>query len=205
MDIKAGAVITISHYSGVNPFKSILLEIKGEQAVVKLTKEFAVMNFLEGDPVVFGYEQDDKVYIYGCNIKSLDLKQSTITLEIDNVDFRENKRQSERFPVSLYADIKTQHSNKKHLATIKDISKFGLLIYSKADIPEGTTLEIDIYTDKNMIFLKANVVRKVKQENYFEYGLNIVYQDNATMSFMENFIERLKLEQEKMVRRLGNK
>lgn len=204
--IKEGDIISVRHYSGLSPFKSIVMSISEDVVTVKLTKDFAVMNFLEGDPVVLCYEINDEVNVYGCNIEKIHIREDIVELSIDKVDLNAvNQRYHERFPVSLYADICAKDSRKKQLATIKDLSYYGMLIYSKADVQLNEQLEVDIYMEKTIIFLKGNVVRKVQKENFIEYGLGIVYEDGHSLNFMKDYIKRLKEDQEELIRRLKNK
>ncbi len=202
---KAGDIISVRHYSGISPFKSIILEANENSVLVKLTKEFAIMNFLEGDPVVFGTEKGDRVIIVGCNIGEIRPKEDIIELKIDKVEEDAQKRQWERFPVSLFADVRSRDSRKKQVATIKDISHYGMLIYSKADYPVNEQVEVDIYMDKSMVFLKANIARKAERKHYFEYGVGILYEDSSSLNFMKEYIKRLMQEQEEAIRKLKNK
>lgn len=205
MNFNSGSIISIRHYSGLSPFKSVVTALNDDVLTVKLTKEFALLNFLEGDPVVFGYEADGQVFVFGSVICGINVKEGILKLKVDKVDSEADRRQTERFPVSLYSDIREKDSKKKHLATIKDISSQGMLIYSKADIPNKQHLEIDIYMDKSMVFLKAAIVRKVERVNYYEYGLVIIYDDANTLNLMTEYLKRLKQEQEEAIRRLRNR
>jgi len=203
--IKQGDIVSIHHYSGINPFKSVVMEINSDTILLKLAKEFAVMNFLEGDPVVLGLERGDEIIIIGCNISEIRPKQDIIELKIDKLDEGSEKRQWERYPVSIYADIRTKNCRKKSIATIKDLSCYGMLIYSKTDFPLHEQLEIDIYMEKTMIFLKTNIARKVQSKNYFEYGLGILYEDSNSLNYMKDYLKKLRQEQVESIRKLKNK
>ncbi|MDP4092514.1 MAG: PilZ domain-containing protein [Bacillota bacterium] len=204
MGLKAGDVISVRHYSGLSPFKSIVITADNGCVKVKLTKEFALLNFLIGDPVVFGYESNDLVYIFGCNVVDISIREGIVTLKVDNIDAESNKRKYERFPVSLYADMKLRSSNKKHLATIKDMSCYGMLIYSKADIEVSELLDLAVYMDKSIAFFNTNVIRKSESANYFEYGLGIIHSDSNSLNTMKDYLKVLKNEQEEAVRKLIN-
>lgn len=202
--IKAGDIVSLRHYSGINPFKSIVLGLDSDNIIVKLTKQFAVMNFLDGDPVVAGYLRDGEVYVIGCNISKINPKNDTLALLIDRVDSGSEKRQYERFPVSLYADIRGKSEKKKQLAVIKDLSYHGLLVYSKADFEISEIVEVDIYMNKELIYIKTNVIRKKQNENYYEYGLGIIYEDSSSLNGVKEYIKRLKLEQEAEIKKFQN-
>ncbi|MCX7923827.1 MAG: PilZ domain-containing protein [Clostridia bacterium] len=205
-NINAGDVISIRHYSGVSPFKSIVLDVDEQNYVIhiKLTKDFAIMNFLEGDPVVIGYQLEEKVFIFGGNIGNIQPREAVVEIKVDKVEAEAEQRKSERHPVSLYADVRAKDDRKKYLATIKDMSYYGMLIYSKANYEQGQDLEVDIFMDKTMIFLKANIVRKTQNTNYFEYGVGIRYEDSNSLTYMKDYIKRLVESQEQLIRKLKN-
>ena len=202
MEIKDGTVISVRHYSGLSPFKSVVLEATENTITIKLAKEFAVMNFLDGDPVVFGTVSGNEVHIVGCNIIKVNPKEGILQLAIDKVESDAEKRQYERFPVSLYADVRIRDSRKKYLAIIKDISYYGMLVYSKESLEINEQMDIDIYLDKTMIFLKGSVARKDKNPNYFEYGLKITYEDANSLNYVRDYLKRLKESQEDSVRKM---
>ncbi len=202
MYLQKDDIIAVRHYSGLSPFKSIVLKVDENAVTVSLTKEFALMNFLIGDPVVFGYESGEDIYIYGSIIDDIDISGNTVRLKIDRVDVGANRRREERYPVSLYADIKLRENGKKYLATIKDISFYGMLVYTKADLEAGELIDIAIYMDKSMVFFNTNIIRKIAGPNFYEYGLGIIYTDSNSMNFMKEYLKRLKLEHEEAIRRL---
>lgn len=200
--IKPGVIVFVRHYSGLNPFKSIVLDIHDDTIKIRLTKDFAILNFLEGDPVVFGIETEGQVHIIGCNITKIDSKDETVEVAVDKVDSGADQRRYERFPVSLYADARTKLSKKKHLVVIKDISYYGMFIYCKSDFFTGDQIEIDIYMEKKMMFLKGEVVRKIESTHYNKYGLRIIYEDVNAMNYMKEYLRRLKEAQEDSVRNM---
>ncbi len=202
MDLKVGDVISIKHYSGINLFKSVVVSVDGDVVKVRLTKDFTMLNFLEGDPLVFGVESYGEVHLVGCNITRIDCKNNTVEAIIDKVDTGANQRMYERFPVSLYSDIRTKFSKKKHLAIIKDISTYGMLIYCKSDFPIGEQIEVDIYMEKIMVFLKSDIMRKKESTHYIEYGLRIIYEDINSMNFIKEYIRRIKEAQEDSIRKM---
>lgn len=201
--IKPGDIVSISHYSGLSPFKSVVVDVRGDTVLLRLTKEFAIMNFLEGDPVVFGIEKGEDVLMGGCNITGLSPRENMVELKVENLEVGTERRQCERYPVSLYADVKTRNCKKKQLAIIKNISCYGMLIYSKGDFLAGEQLEVDIYMDKTVVHLKTNITRKEQGRHYFEYGLEILYENRNSLNFMKDYIKRLEQEQIDAIRRLS--
>ncbi len=204
MYLQKDDIIAVRHYSGLSPFKSIIMEVDESTVTVKLTKEFALMNFLVGDPVVFGYESGEDIYIYGSIIEEIDVSKNIVKLKIDKVDIEANRRKAERYPVSLYADIKLRESGKKYLATIKDISYYGMLVYTKAELEIGELLDVAIYMEKSMVFFNTNIIRKNIGPSFYEYGLGIIYTDTNSLNLMKEYLKRLQAEHEDAIRKLKN-
>lgn len=202
MGIKIDDVVSVSHYSVTKPFISYIHYIDNETVILKLTRDFAANNLLEGDPVVIGYESENDIHLLGCDILSIDIKNSTMKLQIDKTESDANKRTHKRFPVSLYADIVNLDTRKKSVAIIKDISIYGMLIFSKTDYIENQRLELDLYLDKNVIFLKSYIARKANKTNYFEYGLVITYENARAINFMEDYLKKLGISYEQNIKKI---
>lgn len=199
--IHIGDTISICHYSGISPYKCAVLDVNSEILTVRILKDFAVRSFLEGDPVIFGIDHMGEMMVFGCNIQSIRVKEDILLISVDLLEPGAENRQAERYPVSMCADIRIKNENKKPLAAIKDISYYGMLVYCQADIPENDSIEVDIYLDKNMLFLKAVVMRKKKTPNHFEYGLGIKYDDSNSLNYMKDYIKRLRQDQIEMIRK----
>jgi hypothetical protein len=131
LDLDNGDIVSVRHYSEVSPFKSIILDTKKDVVFMGFTRHFTMANFLEGDPMVFGKEVDDHIVAYGGNIISIDPRAGAIKVKVDKINQSSNKRQFERYPVSLYGEVRRKEERKKHLVTLKDISYYGIMAYSK--------------------------------------------------------------------------
>ncbi len=192
VSIKTGEIVSIRHYSGVNSFKSAILGYHEDKVTVKLTRDFSIINFFVGDPVVISLYVKEEVISIGCTISQFQNDKGIVELIIDSVERHPERRQYERYPVSIYADVKKELSRKKYLAIIKDINIYGLCFYSKEEFEVDNQLEISMYVEMNILFLNVVIVRKVKRENYFEYGAKIVYKDASTMNVMEEYLKKVQ-------------
>ncbi|MFZ5987494.1 MAG: PilZ domain-containing protein [Bacillota bacterium] len=211
--MKVGEVVSIRHYSCKTSFKSVVLQANNELLVVKLTKDFAVLNFLEGDPVVLGFEEDSEIYIASCNVIGIDPDGSYIKLGVEGIKSLKDQREHERFPVSFYANIKSDDSNKTYIATVKNMSFDGLLINSNVDFPLKKNIEVCVYptfqeikideaVDKTVIHLKADIVRKETLQRHFEYGLKITCIDAHNQNLIRLYLQSLRSMQIKFIRDL---
>lgn len=204
MDIRVNDIISVKHYSYIRPLKSIIIGRNDDVISIRLVKEFSVFNFLEGDPLVIAHEENSNINIIGSTIETIDLVSNSLDVCIDHIDTEAQKRSYERFPVSLYADIKTATEKKKHLSVIKDMSHFGLQISSKSELAEKSIVSVDIYTEEKVISITAQVMRKEKFEKYYAYGLTIQYDNVVTMSYMKEYMEMLKKEQADSIIKMKN-
>lgn len=193
--IKSGDDITVRHYSSIKSFQSTVVEIQQDKIEIQLAKDFILMGFLIGDPIVLGIEKDQKMHVIGCDINKIKSKEKRLELIVDKTEEEASQRRYQRVPVSLYSDLRSKFENKKCLGLIKDISHYGMLIYSKADFKVAEKIEIDIYMDKRMIFLKAEIMRKISKESYIQYGMRIIYEDVKAMHSMQEYLKEQEQKQ----------
>jgi hypothetical protein len=101
-------------------------------------------------------------------------------------------RSYERYPVSLYADYRVleEQGRRKCFALIKDISEYGVLIYSNESHFKGLRLAMDIYLTRDILSLTAEIVRKVECEGYYEYGLKIKHSGPVVFNHIKNFVKK---------------
>jgi len=205
MEIKAGDIVSVRHFSGTKLFKSLVLESQNDVVQVKLLEDITLLNCSQGDPLVLGSESENEIYVSSCTVLNIDKAQNTIEMKIDSYETTTNKRLFVRFPVSLYAEARIGESQKKHLAIVKNISYSGMMIFSKADFPLYQELKFEIRADSGIIIkLKATVIRKVKDTYNYEYGLKIVYTDVHTPNLLKKYLMLLKKEQEESLKKFKN-
>lgn len=202
MSVNEGETLTISHYSKMKLLKTIALRVEGNLIVIKLTDEFAKIHLLEGDPLVCGMQKENIVYTYGCTIVKIRAKDKEVELNIDSINTSENKRQHERFPVSFYADIRILNGREKQLATVKNLSYYGVSLLTKVELNQNEIIELNMYIDAAVIFAKGNIVRLINHENWIEYGISLVYDDAEALDNMKKYVKQLKKKQEESIRKL---
>lgn len=191
MELKTDKIVLISHYSAVKPFRCDIMDASDSSITLRLTKQFSILNFLEGDPAVIMIKEQNNLINIGCNVTSIDSKANIIKLRIDTIEPGSEMRLHERKPVSLYADVRQKGKDKKYIAMIKDISAFGLKIYSKESFYVNDTLQIDLYMQQKIVFLKAVILRKIPHKDFFEYGMRIEYESYETLNFIQTYIKNL--------------
>lgn len=198
MELTEGRVVTMRHYSMINVFDSIVDKIEGDRIVVKLPKECQKATFLEGDPLVTAYELDEKPVIKGGRVLEYKRYESLLAYREDVPDEGSRLRSYERHPVSLYADYRVADTmgHRKYFALVKDISDYGLMVYSKEEHFKGHRLNFDIYLARDILSLTAEIVRKVDHGGYYEYGLKIRHNGPIVFNQIRNFVRK---EQEELI------
>lgn len=199
MNMKPGDIVTLRHYSGTNLFRSVVIDIHEESVTIKLTKDFVVFNFFEGDPIVLTFETENSIYTASCNLFKVNTKVATISLNVTSIELLTDKRKSERYAVSLYADIRIKGSSKKEIAAVKNMSSEGMMICSKADFSLDQDLEMDLYLEKTLVFLKAEVIWKVNNKHNIEYGLGVYFPSLQVRNMVRRHLQNLKEEQDKYI------
>lgn len=197
MLIGSGAVITVRHYSLINVFKGMVLDARDNKVTVKLPKECLRTIFLEGDPLVVAYEADkEKVEITGAKVTDVNMEKEQLVFAEDERDEGMKQRSYERYPVSLYADFRHNgvHGNKKFYALVKDISEYGMLIYTKESLFKGLRLDLDVYLNRDILSLSAEIVRKFEYGSYFGYGLQIKHSGAVIFNHIKNVVKKAQQE-----------
>ncbi|NTV91347.1 MAG: PilZ domain-containing protein [Clostridiales bacterium] len=192
MRLYKGKLVTIQHYSLSHLFSGQIVEASGDGAKIKLVSRSVIRNLKEHDPVVLGIDQDEQLLIAGSNIRALDKNDDVMELQLDKEVKEFNRRLYERFPVSLYSDIFSYRTGKKHFSTIKDISENGMRIYTDTELSVNEDLEVSIYFSRSVIFLRCVVVREAKLQGYSDYGLMIKHDSASTLNTMREFIRTIK-------------
>jgi len=204
MKLEAGAAVSVRHYSGIRPFKSIVNEVKEDAVTLKLTREFTAAGISEGDPITVGYALEREISICSCTVVSINSKAGAIGLKIDSADTLMDKRILDRFPVSLYAEVRLKDSSKRNTITIKNLSIGGMQISSQNEFTEGQDIEINAFLDKNVVTLKAEIVWKTKNFSRFDYGLKTLYTNYNTRNYIKLYLQVLRDDEERIVKEINN-
>ncbi len=192
MDLSEGTVVTIRHYSMINVFSSIVCNVNDDSIAVRLPRECMKATFMEDDPIVAAYESDAAVNIKGGKVLKFNRAEELLVYSEDVPDEGSRMRSYERFPVSLYADYRVAEAlgNKKSFALVKDISEYGVMIYSKESHFKGLKLLMDIFLTRDILSLTAEIVRKVECGAYYEYGLKIKHSGPVVFNHIKNYVKK---------------
>lgn len=197
LDLKIEDKVTLSHHSGFHPFTAVMAEMGVNSMVLKLTKEFALYNFYADDPVVVGLISGDQPYICQCNIVDVHPKNYSLKLNIEYVGLLRDNEIMKRLPASLYLDIKDSELKKKSTAVAKNINLDGMTVKTKSEFEVTDKVVLDLYLDKNVVSLNAEVISKNGGALSQEYGLAVMFRDPSTRKALKVYMELIRDEHEK--------
>lgn len=205
MEICVNEVVSVQHYSTVNTFSSVVERIEGEYLYIRVFIKIFNASMLEEDPIVLGVKRGEETFVFGYNIVEIDVDNKILCVKRDTCLPCENKRLYERFPISLYADVVLEGRRKKVLSIIKDISESGFKIYTKEELQVGQMIELNIYADNAMMFITGWVVRELKKQHHFEYGIRIKYESKSTLQSIRQYIRKIGPEHEQFLYKINEK
>lgn len=190
MNVKPGDIITVRHYSMLNVFKSAIAGFGERTLILNISKEFANTYFSVGDPIVFAIFGTENLKVFGGRIQGLSSGEETLEVEYDVQEEGAGNRLYERTPVSHYADIRIKDTGRKYKALVKDISFYGMLLFLNEDLYRGQILDVDIFLDRDVMSLKAEVARKHQGSVHMEYGLKILHKGPVVYNHIKNYVKK---------------
>lgn len=203
--------LVLRHYNKLRPIGcSIVSGDTSKLFTVKVNKsENGGAEIIKGDPVLIGLLNDDESFIInGGSIIGINQKKDQYIICPNNTfkTSREiEKRQYERYPISLHGDIKRSKSNKRETVCIKDLSYAGMCIFSEGQFEINDPVEVNIYLSNSVSKYDGIVVRKSVNFGRNEYGISIIHRDkNAMYSTEAHMTSLIQSEKELIYRHLLN-
>lgn len=194
--------VVLFHYSSSKTIEGSILDIRNDCFTIKLELGNMSEKIRVGDPLVIIYRTDMISHqLKGCYAVEVQASNGVIAVKLDMDFIIPNQRLYDRLPVSIRADIKDVMKSKRYGGVIKDISKNGLLLYCNGKMELNSRVDINIFYENVIIFVKAEVVRIHDNPHFDCYGLNIPLDDllssknlhkclkKVCESYMKKFIE----------------
>lgn len=156
----------------------------------------------KGDPIIFGFLLENGTLEFnGGSIIAISENGRDLIIAADKTANTLERRQYERFPLSLHARCRANNTMETRDAYIKDLSYSGFRIYTDLDLNTQDTIELDIYDHNNVFNLTGLVIRKTTCYSRNEYGIQIVYTSKSTISTTKDFLDKLQLSEKELIRR----
>ncbi len=176
------------HHSSETAFVAKELEYQENTHKYVLKSMPLFFLFQEFEPIVVIRVDGEHIKVHGGNVLKYDPTEQIIEIIVDDLKGIEQMRLYKRYPASCFVDLKERDSKKRHGAIIKDLSKYGLKIYSKAEIEMYTLVEINISFGQAMYFLDATIMSKNIIGQFNEYGLSVSGSDIQSTKELKNFL-----------------
>lgn len=190
MNIMPGDTIVVRHYSLLNVFRSAAIESADKSLFLKISREQSNAYFYAGDPIVLAIPGSENIRISGGRVLFYNQGEGTLQVQPDIRKVENDVRRYERTPVSHYADIRLSDTGKKYQVLVKDISYYGVMLFTKADLYNGQQMDVDVFLDRDIMSLKAEVVRNHQGAVHTEYGLKILHRGPLVFNYIQNYVRK---------------
>ena len=161
------------HYLSEHPIVVFPHAIKGNDNQYILQHFNGVERISNYDPVLIIRIKNYNIKVTGGHIVDRIPSKGIVSIKPDYSNTDLSQRLFKRYPASYYVDIKERESKKRQGGIIKDISKYGMKIYTRSQLEIKKSVEINISYGVAMFFVDATVMNEVWNDSYFEYGLSI--------------------------------
>ncbi len=200
MQLYTEKVVYLSHYSKRRPILTHLLEFKDNSICLKLRDSSCNLKVSKGDCIVLNFNENNNVYLCEGYVLNNIREDNFISIRIDQRQMVEDNRIFERFPVSLYANIKHNGTSgkketKKSAAVIKNISLSGMGVTSREELKDGQKFDCDVFIDERIVKIQGEVAWRKKEGANFEYGIKTQYPDFVYKNTVKLYLNILKNEQ----------
>ena len=204
MSILNQAVVSIRHYSQLKPLACTIVNGNPESFFTVKFADSAMAGYeiIKGDPIIYGAMENDNFAINGGNVIAYVEPEGNIVISPDKVFNIAERRQYERFPVSLFGSLTRHASGKKRFhAYIKDMSYSGFRLYSEVDLNVGDSIEVDIFLHNSMLNVAGTIMRKSVFYGRNEYGIQIVFRDKSAIYATQEFLDKLLSSETELLRK----
>ena len=185
----------LRHYSHMLPLKCTVVSGDLDNFFTTKTQDVSELNshVIKGDPVIFGtLVGSNDIKISGGHIISINENDMKLIISPDKVilDVPE-KREIQRFPVSVLGYLKQKDCKKGYYIYVKDMSYLGIKIYSTAELVEQDMVQIDLYLQDNVLNFEGSVIWKSTCYHRFEYGIQFIHRNRNSLYSIRDNIDRL--------------
>lgn len=154
--------------------------------------------FQINDPVVVLFYEGEQLQMLPADVSVINKSAGQIVFSRPEKEIEEERRIFDRYPASLTVSARRKFSNRRLHFVAKNISMYGMGVISQVELDEEECIDIDLITDRNMLYFSGKVLWRNKLDNGFEYGLQLTHFDVATKQSFEVYLEKQKAGYEKM-------
>ncbi|MCX8130203.1 MAG: PilZ domain-containing protein [Clostridia bacterium] len=190
--LSKGSVVYVKHSGMYEPSLSVVQKINEREMHISIPEALIESNVLVGDCLSCQQIDGEFEYVFQGIVNDIEIKQpGSICVFIEKVSKFKNNRLFKRYSVNFQADILMAGSDESIYSIVKNISIIGAGVISKQHLYKDTIITLKIATFiscDEMLEFKAKIVRIIKNENFYEYGIEIIDIDSKNKDILDKVI-----------------
>jgi hypothetical protein len=192
--LKKDDIVDFKHYSSFNFVKASILDINENTIKIHLEEKFSEANVFPGDPIVFNFTNSQELYVIGGEIEQIILLDPfEAKIKACKIEKMKDSKKSQRYIISLAAEMKVVGISDNVFAAVKNISLGGIKMNCKVDILMEDITDVNLKFDKtNKLSFKGKIVRKNRIGDFFEYGVEIHDISETNLRNLHHFINQFE-------------
>lgn len=167
---------------------------------IRLLDEFINRDLMVEDVINCRYIKEDTEYVIEANVIDIGIIHSqTVMLEVLKVTKYDNARLSRRYTVNLCGKVTYNEGEDGAFATIKNISRNGIALTCRKCIGINNEVDIEIILwQKEVLCIEGRIVRLLKVDKNYRYGIIIENMEPKSKELMEEFIDEIERKEKDM-------
>jgi len=173
-------MIDFRHFSIFNPLKMNIVNATDSQVTLRTEEKNPDLSISIGDNVVLTYLSDKGYYVISGDIAAIEsLDPLNITVNLRFFKKSTELRKENKKYVSILGTISPSEQadspdKKTFSAIVKAMGIRAIKVDCKEDLQLGNIVDVYANIDKkNKLYFKGQIVRKNKNGNIFEYGIEV--------------------------------
>ncbi|OPZ90431.1 MAG: PilZ domain protein [Firmicutes bacterium ADurb.Bin419] len=199
--LKEGTVVYTKLSSSSIWHQNIVYKVENKTVSVALLTGFLENIIMPGQKITIKLTNEDMEYLFLGSVGEIHPQfPSHVKVNIESIKDLKNSRIFPRYDVYLASNIKYENREEEYFAIIHDISLTGMAFFSKDNFEiNNEQLHLTIYLpNKNIIFAKGNVNRKIEFDTYIDYGMHYTDMQEENNNSLYAFFSVLEEEKTKM-------
>ncbi|MCX7749709.1 MAG: PilZ domain-containing protein [Clostridia bacterium] len=192
--LKPNDIVEVRHSSTFQVIRGTVMNVNDTSLNLSLESEIHATVFYPEDPVVVHYTSSQDLYVMGGELSAIEaINPVVVNVRINKIEKMKDLRKSQRYYVSLAANIKILGIIDPVFSIIKNISLGGVKLYCKESVLLEDILDLVVPLDKSSkLNFKGKVVRKNKLRDFFEYGIEIMDITESNLRNLHHYLNQLE-------------
>lgn len=197
--LSPGAPVTIKHFKMNEYLDASINDLTQTTLTIEILSQYNEPFMFPKDHVVVNYTSSKEVYVISGEVqKVISINPIKLIMEIKAIETLGNLRKGSRYYVSIPANIKVRGYVQSIFAVVKNISVGGIKVNCSEYIDKNRTLDVEIIFDKmNKMNFEGIIVRNVRIDDYYEYGIEISGITESNSRSLHHFINWMSYHDER--------